>query len=130
MGTVTPFETCAGRRWRVRYRTPERRQTDKRGFKTKRDAEFFLANVEVSKASGSFVRPSAVAQWIRELGQVSAVSSLRPAWTSDDSRPRSATVVLRALGVLAGILDVALKDGRIAKNVARGADGSPRRPLR
>ena len=35
--------------------------------------------------------------------------------------------MLRALGVLAGILDVALKDGRIAKNVARGADGSPRK---
>jgi hypothetical protein len=37
MGTVTPYETKAGRRWRVRYRTPEHRQTDKRGFKTRRD---------------------------------------------------------------------------------------------
>jgi len=179
LGTVTPYETSSGRRWRVRYRTPERRQTDKRGFKTKRDAELYLANVEVSKAAGSFVdpqaarvtvgelapgwlankrqamkpssfhsietswrvyveprwagaavgaiRPSAVAQWIRELGQGAAVSNPRGAWTADVSRPRSATVVLRALGVLAGILDVALKDGRITKNVARGADGSPRK---
>ena len=48
MGTVTPYETNAGRRWRVRYRTSEHRQTDERGFKTKRDAELYLANVEVS----------------------------------------------------------------------------------
>lgn len=179
MGTVTPYETGGGRRWRVRYRTPDHRQTDKRGFTTKRDAELFLANVEVSKAAGSYVdprasritvgelavdwlankrqamkpssfhsvetswrvyveprwsatavgsiRPSAVEQWIRELGEGSAVSTQRVRWTADESRPRSATVVLRALGVLAGILDVALKDGRVAKNVARGADGTPRK---
>ncbi|KQR52049.1 integrase [Leifsonia sp. Leaf336] len=179
MGTVTPYETGGGRRWRVRYRTPDHRQTDKRGFTTKRDAELFLANVEVSKAAGSYVdprasritvgelavdwlankrqamkpssfhsvetswrvyveprwsatavgsiRPSTVEQWIRELGEGSAVSTQRVRWTADESRPRSATVVLRALGVLAGILDVALKDGRVAKNVARGADGTPRK---
>lgn len=34
----------------------------------------------------------------------------------------SATTVLRALGVLAGILDDAMEDGRIAKNPARGLD--------
>ncbi len=32
MGSVTPYETAAGKRYRVRYRTPDRRQTDKRGF--------------------------------------------------------------------------------------------------
>jgi len=179
MGTVTPYVTGAGRRWRVRYRTPDHRQTDKRGFKTKRDAELYLANVEVSKAAGSYVdpqasritvgelavdwlankrqamkpssfhsidtswrvyveprwstaavgsiRPSAVEQWIRELGEGSAVAKPRVRWTGDESRPRSATVVLRALGVLAGILDVAVKDGRVAKNVARTADGTPRK---
>jgi integrase len=179
MGTVTPYNTDAGRRWRVRYRTPEHRQTDKRGFKTKRDADLYLANLEVSKAAGSYVdpqasritvgalaadwlankrqamkpssfhsidtswrvyveprwsttavgsiRPSAVEQWIRELGQGSAVNRPRVRWSADESRPRSATVVLRALGVLAGILDVAVKDGRVAKNVARGADGAPRK---
>lgn len=35
---------------------------------------------------------------------------------------RSATTVLRALGVLAGILDDAIADGRISKNPARGLD--------
>ncbi len=55
MGSVTPYETGSGKRYRVRYRLPDRTQTDKRGFKTKRDAELFLASVEVSKARGEFI---------------------------------------------------------------------------
>jgi integrase len=39
---------------------------------------------------------------------------------------RSATTVLRALGVLAGVLDDAIADGRIAKNPARGLDPKKR----
>lgn len=39
---------------------------------------------------------------------------------------RSATTVLRALGVLAGILDDAIEDGRISKNPARGLDPKKR----
>lgn len=39
-----------------------------------------------------------------------------------------ATVVLRAYGVLAGILDTAVKDGRLAKTPARGVDNLPRKP--
>jgi hypothetical protein len=38
MAAVGFYATKAGRRWRVRYRTPDRRQTDKRGSSTKRDA--------------------------------------------------------------------------------------------
>jgi integrase len=38
----------------------------------------------------------------------------------------SATTVLRALGVLAGILDDAVADGRISKNPARGLDARRR----
>ena len=59
MATIEPYETKAGRRYRVRYRTPDRRQTDKRGFKTKRDAEAFAATVEVQKLTGSYIPPSA-----------------------------------------------------------------------
>lgn len=59
MATIEPYETAAGRRYRVRYRTPDRRQTDKRGFKTKRDAEAFAATVEVQKLTGSYIAPSA-----------------------------------------------------------------------
>ena len=39
---------------------------------------------------------------------------------------RSASTVLRALGVLAGILDDAIADGRIIKNPARGLDPKKR----
>ncbi len=46
-------------RYRVRYRTPGRRQTDKRGFRTKREAQMFAATVEVSKARGEFISHSA-----------------------------------------------------------------------
>ena len=42
----------------MRYRTPDRRQTDKRGFRTKREAEMFAATVEVAKARGQYVAPS------------------------------------------------------------------------
>jgi integrase len=55
MGSVTPYETGGGRRYRVRYRTPDRSQTDKRGFRTKREAQLFLASIEVTKARGEFV---------------------------------------------------------------------------
>lgn len=41
--------------------------------------------------------------------------------------PRSAPVVLRALGVLAGILDVAVRDRRISKNPTRGARNLPKK---
>lgn len=181
MGSITPYETAGGRRWRVRYRTPEHAQTDKRGFTTKHAAELYLANIEVSKATGAFVsaaaarvtvgelagdwlankkqalkpssyhsiavawrvyvgprwastpvgaiRPSAVEQWVRELGQGTAMTHKSDGRTVPpaDARPRSATVVLRSLGVLAGILDMALKDGRVPKNVARRTEGAPRK---
>lgn len=58
MGTIEPYETSAGKRYRVRYRKPDHSQTDKRGFKTKREAEEFLASTEVSKMRGDWLDPS------------------------------------------------------------------------
>ena len=68
MGSVTPYDTAAGKRYRVRYRRPDHGQTDKRGFRTKRDAELFLATVEVSKARGEFVVPADARETIDALG--------------------------------------------------------------
>ena len=48
MGSVQSYESKSGRRYRVRYRRPDNKQTDKRGFRTKREAENFLASVETS----------------------------------------------------------------------------------
>lgn len=67
MGSIDAYQTSGGRRYRVRYRRPDRTQTDKRGFRTKREAEEFLASVEVSMLRGEWVDPSrsriSVGEW-------------------------------------------------------------------
>lgn len=68
MGSVEPYSTSAGKRYRVRYRRPDNTQTDKRGFATKRDAELFLASVELHKASGTYLDPGRSRITIGELG--------------------------------------------------------------
>jgi integrase len=72
MATISRYQTASGTTlYRVRYRTPDNRQTDKRGFKTKRDAQDFAATIEVSKLRGEYVAPT--------LGKVT-VGELGPAW--------------------------------------------------
>lgn len=72
MATISKCQTASGATlYRVRYRAPERGQTDKRGFKTKRDAEIFAASVEVKKMTGEYIAPS--------LGRIT-VGELAPDW--------------------------------------------------
>src|SRR3954452_8624019 len=72
MATIEKYQVSSGAmRYRVRYRTPAQRQTDKRGFRTKREAEAFANTVEVSKLQGEYVAPSAARVTLGELG---------PAW--------------------------------------------------
>lgn len=60
MATVEKYETSSGAtRYRVRYRTPSRSQTTKRGFATKRDAQAWANQIEVDKRRGAFVAPAA-----------------------------------------------------------------------
>lgn len=70
MASVESYATTAGKRYRVRYRTPDRRDTQKRGFRTKREAEDYLASVEVAKMRGEWVDASrsriTVAEWAPE----------------------------------------------------------------
>lgn len=163
-GTITPYTTAAGKRYRVRYRKPDKTQTDKRGFITKRDAELFLASVTVSKASGDYIDPSLGRITVGQLAEPwlsgkrppamkpsahvllesawrvhvqptwgnrevrSIVPSEVKEWVATVGQDRSPSVTLRALGVLAGILDTAVDDGRIKKNVARGLKDLPRKP--
>lgn len=68
MATVHKYENKGGVFWEVRYRTPDRRPTRKRGFKTKRDAERFGNSVEVSKDTGAYVDPSAGKITVGDLG--------------------------------------------------------------
>jgi integrase len=71
VATIENYETAAGKRYQVRYRDPDRRQTKRRGFRTKRDAEAFANTVEVSKLRGEYVAPSNARITVSELG---------PAW--------------------------------------------------
>jgi integrase len=71
MATISSYPTANGKRYRVRYRTPDHRQTDKRGFATKKAAEAFAASVEVSKLRGEYVAPRHARVTLGELG---------PAW--------------------------------------------------
>ncbi|THG29281.1 site-specific integrase [Naasia lichenicola] len=156
MGTVSSYATTEGKRYRVRYRKPDNAQTDKRGFKTKREAELFLSSVEVAKARGEFIDGTAArAQigvlgpvWLKHQGHLKP-SSLLPlevawrlyveprwstvpvadvrhsdvqSWVMDMSAKRGATTVIRAYGVLASIMDGAVKDRRILSNSARGVN--------
>jgi Site-specific recombinase XerD len=61
------------------------------------------------------IRHSEVQAWVTRFG-------------AGNGKPRSATVVLRAYGVLAGILDVAVRDRRIASNPARGVKLPRKKP--
>ena len=45
MGSIESYESAKGRRYRVRYRKPDHSQGAKSGFRTKRDAEAYLASV-------------------------------------------------------------------------------------
>ncbi|WP_299166979.1 tyrosine-type recombinase/integrase [uncultured Arthrobacter sp.] len=162
MATIEPYETASGRRYRVRYRRPDRKQTDKRGFRTKREAEAFASSVEVSKLKGEYIEVQAGRATIGELGPqwlgrqthlkpssfrtveaalrnhvlpvwgAHSVSEIRKTavqqWIAElttgngERKPKSATVVIRAYGVLAGILDDAAEDRRITSNPIRGVD--------
>lgn len=163
MARISKYQTASGATlWRVRYRTPDRGETQKRGFKTKRDAEIFAASVEVSKMKGEYVAPALGRATVAELApdwlarkQSKAPSHYRmlesawrvhvqPRWGAvrvadvgtigvEDwiaamlDKGSGATTVLRAYGVLAGILADAVKAKRIAVNPARGVENLPRK---
>jgi hypothetical protein len=48
MGSVYPYETKNGKLWEARYRKPDNKTARKGGFRLKREAEAYLATVEVS----------------------------------------------------------------------------------
>jgi integrase len=58
VGSIEAYQTQAGRRYRVLYRRPDHLQTQKRGFRTKRDAELYLAGIEVDKSRGAYIDPT------------------------------------------------------------------------
>ena len=86
MATIEAYSTTTGKRYRVRYRTPEQKQTDKRGFTTMREAKAFAATVEVSKAKGEFVAYSS--------GLIT-VGALAQQWLGNNARIKKTTAAKR-----------------------------------
>jgi integrase len=80
MGSVHSYETKAGRRYRVLYRKPDNSQGQKRGFKTKRDAEQYQHLIEASKARGEFIDATSARMSIGTLGEewLANLSHLKP----------------------------------------------------
>jgi integrase len=160
MATIEAYQTADGKRYQVRYRTPQHTQTKRRGFRTVRDAKAFAATVEVEKMTGAYVKPSLGMVTIGELAPAwlarkecdAAPSNYRmlesawrihvqavwgstriadvdlaavKSWIATMKRSAGATTVIRAYGVLAGILDDAVDGRRLARNPARGVDNLP-----
>lgn len=93
MATLEPYETKAGTRYLVRYRTPSNKQTMKRGFTTKRDARAFINTTETSKLRGEYIHPTAGQQTITELGTsrlTARKATLKPSmWRTEESAWRN-----------------------------------------
>lgn len=170
MGSIEPYETSGGRRYRVRYRDPEHRSREKAGFRHKTgpgSATEFLASVTVDMTRGDYIEPAASRVTVSRLGpqwldaqahlKPSSAAPLEGAWrvyveprwgrtpisrirhsdvqawigelragtaptTRSIPRALGASSVIRCAGVIAGILDVAVKDRRISSNPARGVN--------
>lgn len=74
VGSIERYETRSGRRYRVRYRDPDRRSREKAGFRHKTgpgSATEFLAAVTIDISSGSYLSPEESRVTIDQLG---------PAW--------------------------------------------------
>lgn len=91
MGSIDAYESAKGRRYRVRWRDPEHQQREKRGFRTKREAELYNATVEVAMMKGTYFEASQskitvgelAAEWLANKEQAlkpSSFSPIRIAW--------------------------------------------------
>lgn len=69
MGTVKTYASVKhGKLYEVWYRKPDGKRGHQRGFKLKREAEAYLASVEVSKLKGAYVNRADAKVTVRDLG--------------------------------------------------------------
>lgn len=70
MATVEPYTLKSGaKRYMVRYRTPDRKPTKKRGFTRKGDAQDFANTVEVDMMTGGYIPPAAGKITVEKIGE-------------------------------------------------------------
>jgi integrase len=155
MGSVQRYKTTQGTRYLVRYKKPDGTHANKRGFRTKVEAQQFLADVSVSISKSAYIDPvdsrvtvgELAATWLLDQAAVLKPSSMHVlesawrthvgprwgdvrldavrysdvrAWVTEIARRRKATTTIRAYGLLAAVLDVAVRDRRLVENPARG----------
>lgn len=164
MAGVRAYESARGRRYSARWRDPEGKARERRGFTRKLDADRFLAEVTVAIRRGEYIEPADARVMIVELGAswLSAQAHLKPsalrpiesawrvhvlprwgerrvsdvrhsdisAWCAELAAVKSPTIVRRAHGILAGVLEAAVRDRRISQNPARGIPLPRRAPKR
>src|SRR3546814_9465306 len=91
MGSVQRFKPTQGPRYLVRYKKPDGTHANKRGFRTKADAQQFLAEVSVSNSKSDYIDPvdsrvtvgELAATWLHDQAAVLKPSSmhvLESAW--------------------------------------------------
>ena len=68
-GSVEDYQTGKGRQWMVRYRDENNRPRTRKGFKTKRDATLYLADLQVKTARGEWIDPQSGKVTVGSLGE-------------------------------------------------------------
>ena len=165
MASIHKYSTSKGEtRYLVSYRRPDNSQSTRRGFKTKKEAAAFRLSMEHSRASGSYIDPTAGRITIGALAPVwfggkahmkpsglrseesawathvepkwanRAINTIRRSeiqtWASELSATRSATTVIRVVGVLRGTLQLAVDDHLLSVNPAIKLNLPKKRPAR
>lgn len=155
MATTSSYLTSKGeKRWRVRYRKPDHSQTDKRGFKTKKAADEFLARLQVDLIDGEWVDPSNSKKLLGPIAEAwfDSFLDLQPntlagyrqtlnkhilptwgtravgsigfsevqAWVTKLSKTLSSSSTRQIFFNLRSILDFAIQDKKLKKNVCAG----------
>lgn len=91
MASIGRYLTKRGRRYRVRYRLPTGRQTDKRGFRTLKAAQQYADSLQVAIHTGHYIAPASGHVLLGTLGppwlkrqhthmKPSSIRSLESAW--------------------------------------------------
>lgn len=80
MASITPYNTKAGKRWRVQYRDPTGKGRTKQGFKRKTDAQAWAAKNTTTINTGEWIDPTTQRTTITQLSKLwlQRITNLKP----------------------------------------------------